>query len=93
MKLYRVEVMKVLYVLAESEHEADLDAQQYANDADAEDVFVSEAKSLDEVDPQWRDALPYGTNDDVTIEKWFERPEEPQPFVDPPEQMRFEFGT
>jgi hypothetical protein len=88
MKLFRVEVSKVIYVLAENEAEAEFDAPGHAEEESSADVFVSEANTFEAVESEWRDALPYGSDGDMTIRQFFERAEEPKPFVDPPEQQR-----
>lgn len=91
MKLYRVEVVKVAYVLAEDGREAELDGQSFASDEEPADVVVDEVTNLDNVEGDWKDSLPYGGSEDLTIRQWFEKPEEPKPY-DHPDQMKFNFG-
>lgn len=92
MKLFRVEITKVVYMLAEDERDAELDGSGYACDEDAANVMVDEVRTLDDVDGDWKDALPYGGEEDLTVRQWFERPEEPVSFIDPPEQLRIDFS-
>lgn len=89
MKLFRVEVTKVIYMLAEDEGYAALDGPMHAMEEHGDgDVFVTEAENLQAVEEDWRDALPYGGEGDQTIRQYFNQPEEPKPFVDPPEQKK-----
>jgi hypothetical protein len=93
MKLFRVEVTKVVYILAEDERQAELSGAGYASDESVEDVLVDEARALDHVDSDWKDSIPYGGDESLTVREWFNKPEEPAPFVDPPEQKRLDFGN
>lgn len=70
-KLWRVEVTKVVYVLAATREHAERDAEGYANEEYDADVFGHEIETLREVETEWRDSLPYGGADDRTIEQWF----------------------
>lgn len=72
MKLFRVEVSKVLYIVSESEEEAALDADRYSREDDnSPDVSVTEATRKGIRRDGWEGALIYGgscTKDQPAIE-------------------------
>ena len=91
MNLYRVEVTKVIYVLAENKQEAEDDGPDHAEqESGYEEVFATEATDFVAIEKEWKDSIPYGgdRDDQMTIREFFERPLEPQPYVDPPEQQK-----
>lgn len=66
--LYRVEVERVLYVLAEDESEAEDIAR--GNERDAEpDTHASEVEGIEDVPPDWRDARPFAEYHDTGYAK------------------------
>lgn len=88
MKIFEVSVTKTLYVLAEDEQEAELEAGTYESEEDGDVHVEREITSMDQVYEQWKDSLPYGGDGDLTIKQILEQPLPPPPFVDPPEQLR-----
>jgi hypothetical protein len=58
-KLYRVKV--VLFVMAENESDACMAATQARFD-----IFECSARKAEMVDPGWKDAIPYNSDDDRT---------------------------
>jgi len=58
-KLYRVRV--VLFVMAENESAASLAATQARFD-----IFECAARKAENVDPEWKDAIPYNADDNRT---------------------------
>lgn len=58
-KLYRVRV--VLYVMAENESDACVAATQARFD-----IFDCAARRAKNVDPEWRNTIPYNADDDLT---------------------------
>jgi hypothetical protein len=58
-KLYRVKV--VLFVMAENESDACVAATQARFD-----IFECSARKAEMVDPGWKDAIPYNSDDDRT---------------------------
>jgi len=70
MKLYRVEITKVLYIVADDEDELRLDAGRYAREDDNDptvDITYATPESLRE--DNWVGALVYGTRDDCPAEE------------------------
>jgi hypothetical protein len=67
MKLYKVTIERNLYVLAEDEDDAEIVALDYEGEAGWDDpAFISaqEIQSLDEVDEEWYDGIPYSDSGD-----------------------------
>jgi hypothetical protein len=92
-KIFEVTVTKTLYVLADDEHEAELEAKTYESEDDGDVQVGSEITSLEQVDDNWRDSIPFGDQDgDMSIRQLLE-PLQPSPpvFVDPPEQLKIDF--
>lgn len=92
MKLYMVQVTKIVYVLAENERQAELDGPGYAADEGSADVEVYETNSIESTDPDWRDAIPYGGAEDKTCRQIFEELVAPEPYDDPA-QLKIDFGS
>jgi hypothetical protein len=93
-KLFRVEVIRVLYVLAEDYADARHSGQYWSADEDPISVSAVEVSSFKEVDPEWKEARPYGGDGKKTVRQILEEPEleeGPKPYVDPPEQQKFNF--
>ncbi len=63
MKLYRVEVTKVLYIVAEDEDELRLDAARYAREDDNDpSVDITEATPDSIKEDGWEGSLVYGNH-------------------------------
>lgn len=90
-KLFEVMIEKTIYVLADDEREAELEAQTYESEEDGDVQVRSEITSIEQVYNQWRDSLPYGGKEDLTIRQLLEQETPPAPFVDPPEQLKIDF--
>lgn len=72
MKLYRVAIDAVVYVLAGSEHEAQRKAEELPKSEDIfPNAFATEVTSLADVDAEWRGCIPFGGSDD-TIDQLLE---------------------
>ena len=66
-KLFVVEVQHTVYALAEDEKEAEREAVKGIHDCgDEPNVSASEVTG-GPIDPEWRDAIPYGSNEDGTV--------------------------
>lgn len=65
-KLYRVEVVTSLYVLAEDERDARDLGSSHAREEDAASVSACLVNDLREIDPEWRRSLPYGGDGEKT---------------------------
>src|SRR6187401_1476906 len=60
MNLYRVEVTKVIYVLAENKQEAEDDGPDHAEqESGYEEVFATEATDFVAIEKEWKDSIPY----------------------------------
>lgn len=77
-KLYYVELEYRAYVMAESEHDAIYEAKDGLKDDYADPDFESAADVRESqkkrgshfyVDPAWKNAIPYGSDDDKTVEQ------------------------
>jgi len=93
-KLFRAEVTKVVYLLADDLREAELEAESYADqDGSEAEILVSPVTGPGQVDPGWLEARPFGGPDEDgrTVREILE-PEPPAPLADPPGQARFPWG-
>lgn len=63
-RLYRVEVKTEILVLADDAFSAELDAEAYARDEYAWEVFAHEVKSEHELTDEWAESLVYHDGDD-----------------------------
>lgn len=88
MKIFEVSVTKTLYVLAEDEDEAEVQATTHEREEDGDVRVVCEITSMNQVEEEWKASLPYGGDGDLTIKQILEAPLPPPPFVDPPEQLK-----
>lgn len=79
-RLFRVELSTAVYVVAES----DTDAEKYAKEIMAGDdsvgvefdTFSRPVHSKFPVEPEWLEAFPYGdisTDEDLTVTQWLKR--------------------
>lgn len=92
-RLFEVTIEKTVYVLADDEREAELEAKTYEREEDGNVLSCMEVRASTMVPNEWMRALPYGDNpEELTIEQILERPLPPVPFVDPPEQGRLDFS-
>ena len=69
-KLYKVELIQRMFVLARSEKEAIEEAKFSQQREDYEEEYASEAK-LEDITKDWRDCWPYGRSTDKTCIKFF----------------------
>lgn len=88
MKIFEVSVMKTIYVLAETEREAELEAGTYESEEDGDIHVEREITAVDQIPEEWKDAYPYGGDGEMSIRDILVQPLPPPPFVDPPEQLR-----
>jgi hypothetical protein len=89
-KLYRVEVSFVMFVLAEDDYRARDLARQYANDESPDEAFATQVLDPSHIDPEWRNALPYGGTDDKTcVQILTPEPGSEPPYEDPNQQKLF----
>ena len=74
-KLFDVEACIRLIVVARSEREAErIATDNLVDELDGAHVLASEVSSIDNVDPEWKDALPYGAHDERTVREWVSWP-------------------
>lgn len=94
-KLFEVTVTKTIYVIAEDGREAELEAMTYESEENGDIDVSREITSIDQVSEEWKDALPFGgEEEEVTIRQMLLAAVPPPVFVDPPEQLRmFPEGT
>jgi hypothetical protein len=91
-KLFEVTIEKTIYVLADDEREAELEANTFESEEDGSVLACNEIRDPARVPNEWMDSIPYGENpDDLTIKQILEQPLPPAPYVDPPEQLRIDF--
>jgi len=70
-KLYEVEACIRLIVVARSEREAErIATDNVVHEINDARVLASEVSSIDNIDPEWRGALPYGPHDERTVREW-----------------------
>lgn len=88
-RLFEVLVEKTIYVLADDETEAELEAETYEGEEEGFVASCQEVRDVASVPKEWMDAIAYGENPgDLTVKQILEQPLPPAPFVDPPEQLR-----
>lgn len=68
-KLFKVEIERTVMVMAEDEKEAERLALYYEREEEAENTFLSVVKDLSEVTDDWKESIPYGSEDDQTCEQ------------------------
>lgn len=91
-RLFEVTIEKTIYVLAEDETEAELEADTFESEEDGTVLSCNEIRDPARVPNEWLDSIPYGDNhDDLTVKEILEQPLPPVPFVDPPEQGQISF--
>src|SRR6187551_3245875 len=85
MNLYRVDIERTMFVVAESESEAAIIAEEFERDQVAECApeltFAQEVTDEADIPDAWRNSLPWGGDDDRTCE-WYVRNRAVEPFVD-----------
>lgn len=86
MKVFEVSITKTIYVVAEDEREAEIEAGTYESEEDGDIHVEGEVTSLDQIPEDWKDSYPYGGDGEMSIRDIMVRP--PPPFIDPPEQLR-----
>ena len=66
-KLYRVELFFAVFVLADSEQDAEREAaaafRLYPDECGDPDSIATELRTLTSIPPDWLDALPFGADD------------------------------
>lgn len=89
-KLFEVSIEKTIYVLAEDEHEAELEAKTYEGEEEADNLSIREVMGSNQIPREYMDTLPYGDHEgkEMTLAEIMEQPPPPAPYVDPPEQLR-----
>lgn len=76
-KLYVVDVQHTVYVMAEDLREAEWTARRgIRENVDEPTCSVSEIKG-GPIDPDWRQAIPYGSDDERTVGKIVEAMKDP----------------
>jgi len=90
-KIFEVLIEKTIYVLADDEAEAELEAKTYETEEEGDAISCREIRGVEQIPVSFRDSLPYGGEEDLTLQQILELPLPPVPFVDPPEQQRFDF--
>ena len=89
MKIFEVSITKTIYVQAETERGAELEAATYESEEDGDIHVEREITSLNELPDDWKDAFPYGGDGEMSLRELLTPPDPPPPpFVDPPEQLR-----
>lgn len=92
-RLFEVTVEKTIYVLAEDEAEAELEAKTYEGEEDAENVMAREITSANQIPGEYMDTLPYGNDEgpEMTLAQIMELPPPPAPPYNHPDQMNLDF--
>lgn len=91
-RLFEVIVEKTIYVLADDEREAELEAGTYEQEEDGYVLACVEVRDEVRVPNEYMDSIPYGDNpEDLTVQEILRLPLPPVPYVDPPEQRHLEF--
>lgn len=72
-KLYEVTVEYTIYVVAEDEFEAELEAKSHVQDEEPQHLDANEIENEKRIDGQWRGSIPYGAEGDETCVQAFER--------------------
>lgn len=87
-KLYRVDVSFTLYVLADDSFGARDLAQQHVREESPDETYATEITDPLHIDSDWRNALPYGGDEDKTCLQILEERPQP-PYEDPNQQKLF----
>lgn len=87
-KIFEVSIMKTIYVVAENEREAELEAGTYESEEDGDIHVEREITAVDQIPEDWKDTYPYGGDGEMSLKDILVQPLPPPPFVDPPEQLR-----
>lgn len=88
-KLYAVEVTYTLYVLVRDEREAEILAEASAGENEGPDcVIAHEVRDIDKVPEEWKDAIPYGEEEDRTVRQILQPFPEPEKPYDDPNQLK-----
>lgn len=93
-RLFEVIIEKTIYVIADDEREAELEASTYEGEEVAIVASCNEVKDIAKVPEDYKDSLPYGGDwgdKEMTVREILTSPAPPAPFVDPPEQGRLDF--
>lgn len=90
-KLFEVVIEKTVYVMADTDDEAEVEAESIEAEEQGDAISCREIKGVEEVQEDWRDAIPWNTQEDLTIRKILEQPAPPEKPYDHPDQMKFGF--
>lgn len=93
-RMFAVEISGEIYVLAEDWSEAEHLAKRALQTGDADELIVdsSPIEPGSFVDPEWLDAIPYGSESGVTVKEWYEKtPLLDEQRIDHPSQTKFPF--
>ena len=90
-RLYEVRIEKIVYVAAEDEDEAELEAQTVESEETGEVQSCEEIRGIEQVPEDWRDALPWNNDGRMTIRQILEQPSPPEKPYDHPDQMKLGF--
>ena len=91
MKVFEVSIMKTIYVVAEDEREAEIEAGTYESEEDGDIHVEREITAVEQIPEDWKDSYPYGGDGEMSIREILVQPLPPPPFVDPPEQLPIDF--
>ena len=75
MKLYKVVIERDLYVMADSDIQAEQIGLRYENEESVNDpsfISVDEATNIELVSKEWRNSIPYGGDDKRTVRQILE---------------------
>ena len=82
MKLFRVEIERTLFVVAEDARAAEIAAEmRYEREESPDYIDAQEVTPMDQLPDDWLRSLPYGAEDNRTVREWIAAiPTEP--FID-----------
>lgn len=92
-KLFEVIIEKTIYVMADTEDEAEVEAEAFEAEEQGDAISCREIKGVEEVPEDWRDAIPWNVpsqDGDLTIREILLQPASEKPY-DHPDQMKLEF--
>lgn len=90
-RLFEVTIEKTIYVMADTEDEAEVEAESIEAEEQGDAISCREIKGVEEVPEDWRDAIPWNVEDgDLTIREILLQPASEKPY-DHPGQMKLGF--
>lgn len=69
-KLYRAHLSVDMYVVAEDEADAEYVAEHEGVNESEFDVYVCEVKHSDIIETEWRNAIPFGEQDEKLVKQY-----------------------